>query len=420
MLAGKLSTLRSAFSNRNYAIYISGNWLSLLGFWMQRTAVAWLAWEVSRSEFWVGAVAFADISPLIFVGPLFGVWADRFDRKSLAQLLQTLMLLQALALYFIILFDLLTIEWLFVLALVEGIIQAAYQPVRLSLVPNLVRKQDIVAATAFTAVAFNVARFIGPALAGVVIEFYSAAWAVLFNAISYLLIVITWFFIDLPPNAASSKAPQSLLRDLHDGFVYILHRRALFAMFTLMTIIALFARPLTFMLPAFVGAVYEAGPGTLALFTSSVGAGAVIAGLRVSVSGKTEGLIRSILLSSVITVLALIWFASTDNRMLATALIFCFGYAITTSAVASQTLVQNSVDDAMRGRVLSLWVAFTRGGPAAGVLLIGWVATYTGLQWPNIVAALLCLGGVLLMVRERREMRQFFERDEASESDVSY
>jgi MFS family permease len=411
MLAGKFSTLRSAFSNRNYAIYISGNWLSLLGFWMQRTAVAWLAWEVSHSEFWVGAVAFADISPLIFVGPLFGVWADRFDRKSLAQLLQTLMLLQALALYFIILFDLLTIEWLFALALAEGIIQAAYQPVRLALVPNLVRKQDIVTASAFTAVAFNVARFIGPALAGVVIEFQSAAWAVLFNAISYGLIVITWFFIDLPPNATGTKAPQSLLRDMHEGFLYIVHRRALFAMFMLMTIIALFARPLTFMLPAFVGAVYEAGPGMLALFTSSVGAGAVIAGLRVTVSGRTEGLIRDILISSVITALTLIWFASTSNRMVATALMFCFGYTITTSAVASQTLVQNSVDDAMRGRVLSLWVACTRGGPAAGVLLIGWVATYTGLQWPNIVASLLCLGGVLLMVRERREMRRFFERD---------
>jgi predicted MFS family arabinose efflux permease len=322
------------------------------------------------------------------------------------------MLLQALALYVTLLFDWLSIGWLFVLALAEGCIQAAYQPVRLSLVPNLVRKQDIVTATAFTAVAFNVARFIGPALAGAVIEFYSAAWAVLFNAVSYLLIVITWFFIELPPHVASAKAPQSLLRDMHDGFLYIMERRALLAMFTLMTIIALFARPLTFMLPAFVGAIYEAGPGTLALFTSSVGAGAVIAGLRVTVSGKTAGLIRDILLSSVITVLALIGFASTSNRLLATVLIFCFGYTITTSAVASQTLVQNSVDDAMRGRVLSLWVAFTRGGPAAGVLMIGWIATYTGLQWPNIMAALLCLGGVLLMVRERREMRRFFERDE--------
>jgi MFS family permease len=416
MPSGKFSTLRSAFSNRNYAIYISGNWLSLIGYWMQRTAIAWLAWEVSHSEFWVGAVAFADISPLIFVGPLFGVWADRFDRKTLAQLLQSLMLLQALLLYCIIIFGWLNIEWLFALALVEGILQAAYQPVRLALVPNLVRKQDLVTALAFTAVTFNVARFAGPALAGVVIEFYSAAWAVLFNAVSYLLIVICWFFIDLPPHIPSAKAPQSMLRDMRDGFVYILQRRALFAMFTLMSIIALFARPLTFMLSAFVGAVYEAGPGTLALFTSSVGAGAVVAGMRVTIAGKTEGLIRGILLSSLITVATLIGFASTSNRILATALIFCFGYALTTSAVSSQTLIQNRTDDDMRGRVLSLWVAFTRGAPALGVLLIGWAATHVGLKWPNIVAALLCLCGVLLMLRERREMRRFFERDETGTS----
>ncbi len=409
-MAGRFSTLRSAFSNRNYVIYISGNWLSLIGFWMQRTAVGWLAWEVSHSEFWVGAVAFADLFPIICVGPFFGVWADRFDRKSLAQLLQSLMLVQAFLLYLVISFDALTIGWLFWLALAEGMIQAAYQPVRLSLVPNLVRKQDLVAATAFTAVTFNVARFVGPAIAGFVISFYSAAWAVLFNALSYLIIVICWFFIDIPPHIASKAAPQSMARDMRDGFAYILERPALRAMFLLLTIIALFARPLTFMLSAFVGAVFEAGPGTLALLTSAVGAGAIVAGLKVSIYGRTEGLIRSIMLSALVTALTLAWFALTSNLWIATFMIFCFGYAITVCAVASQTLVQNSIDDAMRGRVLSLWVAFTRGAPAAGVLIIGWAANHLGLMWPNLAAAALCIAGIVLMLRQRRQMRRFFEQ----------
>jgi MFS family permease len=412
MPAGKFSALRSAFSNRNYAIYISGNCLSLIGFWMQRLAVSWLAWEVSHSEFWVGAVAFAELCPLIFVGPLFGVWADRFDRKTLAVALQCSMLFQALALYLVIRLDLLSIGLLFTLTLVEGIVQAAYQPVRLSLIPNLVRKPDLVAAAAFTAVTFNVARFVGPAIGGIVIALYSAAWAVLFNAVSYLLIVVAWNFIRIPPRTAEAPARQSLLKDMHDGFLYVVHRPALFAMFALLTIIALFARPLTFMLSAFVGAVYESGPDTLALFTSSVGIGAVLAGLKLSMDGKTHGLIRSILLSTLVVIITLVWFASTTNTVLACGLILCFGYAITICSVASQTLVQNSIDDAMRGRVLSLWVAFTRGAPAIGVLIIGWFANRFGLVWPNIIAALLCLVGVLLMVKQRREMRRFFEADQ--------
>ncbi|HWK54834.1 MAG TPA: MFS transporter [Hyphomicrobiales bacterium] len=408
---GRFTALRSAFSSRNYAIYISGNCLSLVGFWMQRLAVAWLAWELSHSEFWVGVVAFADLFPLLIIGPVFGVWADRFDRKRLAMVLQSLMLVQAAVLYLCIRSGMLTVEWLFVLTLIEGTIHASYQPVRLALIPNLVRREDVVTATAFTAVTFNVARFVGPAIAGVVIALYGAEWAVIFNVFSYALIVATWNLISLPPKEPNPAEQKSVLGDMCDGFRYILERPALSAMFTLFTIIALFARPLTFMLPAFVGAVYEAGPETLALFTSSVGAGAVLAGLKLSVSGKAEGLIRSILINSLITVVLLIGFSITKDRVIATVLIFGFGYSLTSCTVASQTLVQNRIDDLMRGRVLSLWVAFTRGAPALGVLVIGWFSDFYGLQWPNVVAALMCLFGVAYLLGKRRQMRRYFEQN---------
>ena len=409
MSLGNFSALRSAFSNRNFAIYMSGNILSLVGYWMQRIAVYWLTWEISHSEFWVGAIAFAEICPLIVVGPLFGVWADRFDRKRLAIVIQTLMCVQALVLFAVIKLDVLSIGLLFGLTLVEGMIQASYQPVRLALIPNLVRKSDLVAAAAFTAVSFNVARFAGPAVGGIVISIWSPAWAVLFNSISYLLIISAWYFIRLPHIVPVLKEKQSLLGDMKEGARYVLERPALFSMFLLLTIIALFARPLTYLLSAFVGAVYMAGPETLALFTSAVGAGAVLAGLKLTMNGQTHGLIREIMLTTLVTIVSLIWFASTQNKWLATFLIFCFGYSITICTVASQTLVQTSVDDVMRGRVLSLWVAFTRGAPALGVLVIGWFANRYGLMWPNVVAALLCLCGLLLMVGQRREMRRFFE-----------
>ena len=107
--------------------------------------------------------------------------------------------------------------------------------------------------------------------------------------------------------------------------------------------------------------------------------------------------------------MALISFASIHDKWPATLLIFLFGYSVTTGSVASQTLVQNTIHDAMRGRVLSLWVAFTRGAPALGVLIIGWFANLYGLMWPNIVASLLCFAGLLMMVGKRRLMSEYFE-----------
>jgi len=179
----------------------------------------------------------------------------------------------------------------------------------------------------------------------------------------------------------------------------------------LLTVTSLFLRPLSLLLSAFVGAVYTAGPGTLALFTVAMGVGAVLAGLKLAMDGQSRGLIRSILLNTLVSIMTLIGFALARQVWLATLLIFVFGYAITVGSVASQALVQNSIDDAMRGRVLSLWVAFTRGAPALGVLLIGWASHYFGLMWPNIAAGLLCLLGLLLMLGKRRQMRAFFEAD---------
>jgi MFS family permease len=410
MSAGRFTALRSAFRNRNYAIYTAGNCLSLIGFWMQRLAVSWLTWEISQSAFWVGAVAFAEIFPLIVIGPLFGVWADRFDRKRLAMLLQGLMFVQAVALCLAVLFDQLSIALLFGLTLAEGCIHAAYQPVRLSLIPSLVRKEDLISAAAFTAVTFNVARFVGPAVAGIVIEVSSAGWAILFNAVSYLFIIGAWLFICIPPREQSPRQPAPILHDMREGWHYIVQRPALAGMFMLLTAVALFARPLSYMLSAFVGAVFEGGPKTLALFTSAVGVGAVVAGMKLSMDGHARGLVRGILLNSVVAIIAMGWFACTRSVWLATFLIFVFGYAITVSTVASQTLVQNRIDDEMRGRVLSLWVAFTRGAPALGVLVIGWFAARFGLMWPNVVAALLCLGCAALLLRRRQDMRMWFEQ----------
>lgn len=408
MIASKFVALRSAFTNRNYAIYMSCNSISLIGFWMQRVAVSWLAWALSRSEFWVGAVAFSEIAPLIVISPLFGVWADRFDRKTMAIIAQSLMLLQAFVLFLLAWLELLNIGLLFFLALTEGIIQAAYQPIRLAIIPNLVRKEDLVSAAAFTAVAFNVARFAGPALAGVVIVVSSPAMAILFNAASYLLIVTAWFFIRLPVRERP-VIQSSFFKDIRDGFHYVLDEKALFYMFMLLTVVSFFVRPVTFMFSAFVGAVYEAGPGTLALFTSSLGIGAVLAGLKLSMDGQTEGLVRKILLMTLVAIAALIGFATIRSTWVATLLVFVFGFAVTIVSVASQTLVQNRIDDAMRGRVLSLWAAFTRGAPALGVLVIGWFSSFYGLMIPNTVAALCCLGSLFLMVGRRRVMRGYFE-----------
>lgn len=405
-----LAALRSVFANRNFAIYVSANGISLIGFWMQRLAISWLTWELTESEFWVGAVAFAELAPLLIVSPIVGVWADHFNRKHLTMMTQFGMMLQSLILYLLIVFDVINVELLFFFALLDGILQAAHQPIRLSIVPNLVRRKDIVSASSFTAVLFNVARLLGPALAGVVISLFGTSIAVLCNAITYIPILIAWLYIKLPENK-SDVAMSSIGKGIGEGVSYIRNIPALGSIFVLQTILACGIRPVTLMLAAFVGAVYNGGADDLAMFTAVLGFGAVAGGMYITLRGRAQGLVMSMLRNSLVSIAGLAIFASTADYMLGLMMIFIVGWSVTLSAVSSQTLIQNSIDDKVRGRVLALWAAATRGATAIGVLLIGLFADFFGLFWPNIVAALFCLWGLIWFWRHQKQMQAYFEAE---------
>ena len=404
-----LSALRSLFSNKNFAIYVSGNSISLIGFWMQRLAISWLTWEITESEFWVGAVAFAELGPLLVVSPIIGVWADRFNRKVLTIMCQSTMMLVSFVLFMLIIFDLISIEVLFIFALLDGILQAIHQPIRMAIIPNLVERKDIVSASSFTAVVFNVARLLGPALAGVIIALFGTSIAVICNTISYIPILLAWNYIKLP-DMKNLNSGDSFSKGLAEGINYVKNIPALGYIFILQTILACGVRPATLMLAAFVGAVYKGGAEELALYTAVLGLGAVIGGMYITLRGKAKGLVNSMLRNSLISIIALAVFAWATDIYIGLFAAFVIGWTITLSAVSSQTMVQNSIDDEIRGRVLSLWAALTRGAAAIGVLIIGFFAEYFGLFWTNISASLLCLIGLIWFWQKSQQMQSYFEK----------
>ena len=376
---------------------------------MQRLAISWLTWEVTESVFWVGAVAFVELAPLLIISPIVGVWADRANRKLLTVLCQSAMMLVSFALFMFIVFDLISIKVLFIFALLDGILQATHQPIRLAIIPNLVERKDIVSASSFTAVVFNVARLFGPALAGVVISLFGTSIAVLCNTISYIPLLFSWLYIKVP--ATKNLNPgDTFTKGLNDGINYVKSIPALRDIFILQTILACGIRPATLMLAAFVGAVYKGGADELALYTSVLGMGAVIGGMYITLQGKAKGLVKSMLVNSLISIIALTIFAWTTHIYIGLLMVFAIGWTITLSTVSSQTMVQNSIDDEIRGRVLSLWAALTRGAAAIGVLIIGFFADYFGLFWTNIVAALLCLIGLIWFWQKSQQMQHYFEK----------
>jgi MFS family permease len=406
---GKLADVRSVLGNRAFAVYTCCNSISMVGVWMQRLAVGWLTWQLTESELWIGAIAFADLLPVVLVGPLAGVLVDRPLRRKLIKWCQSIMLLQSLILFSLTVSGQINIWLLFFMVLINGTVAAIYHPVRLSVVPSLVGQQDLMSAVSLTAVTFHLARFAGPALSGVIIVLYGVSATFLAVALSYSVMLIAVFLIKIPGRPwLEGRERHSILTELREGAGYVLTHRAIAYILLIQTILALCARPVGELLPAFVGSVFLQGAEMLAVLTSAMGVGAVAAGLRLLLWDTRRGLVSLVISSTAMSGIAVIVFSLTPNMWFAAVVISLAAYWITVSGIASQTLIQTCVDKAMRGRVISMWAAIYRGAPGVGALVIGWLSGMYGLAWPNVLIASCCVLAAIWMYQKRNIMDTWF------------
>ncbi len=402
-------SLRKLFSNRNYTLYTSANGASLIGLWIQRLAIGWLTWQLTGSAFWLGVIAFADLCPTIVIGPLAGALADRHSRLRVAWVTQVLAFAQAGVLWIMTWSGAITIWWLLLLTFLLGVFHGAGQPARLALVASLVRRDDLGTAIAFNSVIFNAARFIGPAVAGLVITSLGIAPAFLINALSFAGLVVILPRLKLPPTPPRKHTTRSLFGDVAEGFNYALGHPAIGPLLLMMSAASVLAAPVTELLPGFADEIFSRGAGGLAWLTSATGAGAVVGGFWLTQRRSIVGLTAIALTSLLVLGASALVFASSSNFWVAVAAMAVMGFGRLLSGVGVQTLIQTSVDEQMRARVMSLYGVLFRSGPAFGALAMGWLSGLYGLRWPVIAGAALCILVWLLMQRRRSGITRILE-----------
>ena len=393
--------IRRVFANRNYAIYASGNTLSLIGTWVQRLGVGWLAWDLTHSGFWLGAVAFADLFPALAMGLFGGVLADRHERRTIMLTGQWLSLTQATALWLLNVTGVISIHILFVLSLIMGTVTAGIQPARLAFVPSLVGQEDIGGAVAINAVIFNIARFVGPAIAGVIITSIGVGYAFGFNALTYLALIIALHALRVPLGTDPGRRGASVLGDVWSGLEYAFTHAGVAPVLLLTTASSLLVRPAFELLPAFADAVFAAGPTGLAMLTSAIGLGALAAGLWLAQRASAAGFTAISFYAGVASAASVALFTAASNIWVAACAMVVCGCSIAVLGVCTQTLIQTGVPAHMRGRVLSMWGVVVRGAPALGALLMGWASDVTGLRIPLAVGGVLCFLAALALWRQR-------------------
>ena len=401
-VAQKLEVNRhSALSSRNFLIYLVGSTLSLHGLWIYRVALGWYAWQISGSEFWVGIVAFTQFAPALLFGPLFGVLADRFERRKASILINSFSFMNMLLLGALIALDQVDIVVLATLSLMQGALDSAHTPVRMTLVPNLVNKDQLASAIATTSISFNVSRFVGPAIAGLIIATYGVGAAFVVNGISYLAIIAALMVVSLNPSASRSKKPGNVWSDLLDGFRYVRCHRTIRELLVVVGVAAVFGRGALEMMPAFVDAVLQHGSSGLAILTSAIGAGSIATGLVLSRGTRwlDTSVIRNAVIAGGVLIVA---FGANDTFWLAVPIVTVLGIVLSLCGVGSQILIQSLVDEEVRGRVSSFWGMIAFGGTALGSLVIGSASAVFGLQGTIVGAGLLCVAGSALFGRVSR------------------
>jgi len=406
----------SIFRHRDYARYTAGNSLSLIGLWMQRIGVGWLAWELTASPTWLGIIAMTEFFPVVFMGPLGGVLADRFDRTTNIIIFQSIAMVASFVLCFVTVLGLINIWILAALTLIVGITSGLNSASRLALAPSLVPPGDLTTAIAVNSMVFNTARFIGPAIAGAVIKLWGVEVAFFGNAISYLALIWALRSINLarPDGATDKKERQNLFVEMKEGFAFVASHRGAMIVLMMMLGTALLIRPIVQLLPGIADHIFNAGVDGFAALTAAIGGGAVIGGYWMAQRRGTNTFDAGLLgiLASAVAILCLISINSLPVALLLTTIL---GAGMVITGIGMQSTIQFAIPEKFRGRVLSLYGVCFMGGPALGTLAMGAAAEIFGLRVPIIAGAVIVATAWLIFWSKRRSITSALDAISAAE-----
>lgn len=373
----KIKTFQ-AFRSRNYRLYFSGQSISLVGTWMQRTALYWLIYTQTHSAFMLGLAVFAAQFPSFLFSPLGGVVSDRYNRYRVLLITQIASMIQAALLVLLVVFTKYAVWELLALSVILGTINAFDVPARQSLVHQLVtHKDDLPNAIALNSSMVTLAQLIGPATSGIVLEKFGAGACFLINAVSYVAVITSLLLMTLPPFIPAAYA-KNVLNDFKEGLVYLKNVPAIGLLILLIACSSLFVIPYSTLLPVYAKVVFRGNAATFGYLNSAIGLGAICGAVFLASRKKARNF-KTVLFSSLFILgVGLMLFSHTLYFPLALAFAMLAGFGMMTFITVSNTLLQTQVSQEMRGRVISYFAMAYFGMLPIGGLLTGFVSQRIG------------------------------------------
>ena len=385
----------SSLRHLDYRYLWTGTLLMGAGQWIQQVTLGWLLYELTSSSVLLGVLNGLRALPFLVAGPIAGVAADRMERQRLMLSTQYVLIVTALSMGGLVASGLLKVWHIFLFTLITGIAWSFNEPVRQSLVPNVVPKRDLVNAIALNSAGFNLTKIVGPALGGVLIALFGAAGNFFVQSAAYAGVLVMVYLMHVPPTPKEARR-SSALANLKEGFAYVWSTPAVLALMMTAYVPRIFAVPYQTLMPVFQKDVLGVGPEGLGMLMAAPGVGAVLAVLMlatISSRMRRQGLL--LLVSLIFLGAFLILFSWTASFPLAVLVLTAVGACQVVFMATTNTMLQLIVPDELRGRVMSLYM-LDRGLMPAGALFAGITAHFIGA--PATVSMMGAIVIVLAMV----------------------
>jgi len=377
MITMNINTFR-AFQSRNYRLFFAGQSISLMGTWMQRTAVYWVIYMQTNSAFILGLSVFASQFPSFLLSLLGGTIADRYNRYKVLLFTQIASMVQAVAMTLVVVFTDYSVVELIVLSVLLGIVNAFDVPARQSLVHYMVsQKEDVGNAIALNSTMVNLARLIGPAVAGFILETFGAGICFMLNALSFIAVIISLLMLRLPVHIPQART-QKMLADLKDGLRYLKSTPSLGVLVLLLSIMSLLVLPYTTLFPIIAKETLGGDASIYGYLNSFVGVGALSGAILLASLKHTSNLRKLLIIATTLFGLGILFFSLSHTLLFSYLFCAIAGFGMMLHVTIINTLLQTTSDSNMRGRVISYFAMAFFGMQPLGALLIGTISHYIG------------------------------------------
>ena len=400
------SSIFRALSHRNYRLFFGGQGISLIGTWLQLTAVSWLVFRLTQSSFLLGVVGFTGRIPTFLFASFAGALVDRWNRHRLLVATQVFSMVQALILAALVLTETITIWHIIVLAFSLGLVNAFDIPVRQSFVVEMIeRKEDLGNAIALNSSMVNGARLVGPSVAGILIATLGEGLCFLLNGLSFVAVIAALLAMRIVPK---KKEPQRtpLWQGIKEGYRYAFGFAPIRSPLLLLALISFMGMPYTVLMPVFAGKILHGGPQTLGFLLGATGVGALTGALFLASRKNVLGLGRIVVIASSLFGIGLIGFSLSHFFWLSMVMMIPTGFGMMVQMTATNTLLQTIVDEDKRGRVMSFYTMAFIGMVPFGSLFAGSLASKIGAPMTTMIGGLFCIMGSVLFSKKLSSLRK--------------